>query len=331
MPARAVSAAVDAHDAAAGGSSVLRVSWSDGHSSSFPALWLRDHCPCAACRHPVSLQRQVDTAALDPHLALRSSYLASDGALVHVTFSPDAGGGGGGGGGGASSSSPTTVAPGAAESHASSFDAAWLRANCFDARARRERLASRRPRVPWGAELAATLPSAAVDYAAFVSRRGGDAGLRAAMGRLHDYGLVFLHGVPPTRAATRRLTRRIGFPRQTMYGVYWDTKPRAAAAVVDTAYTGSALFNHADGAYYRDPPGLQIFNCLVQAPQSPAPVRAGGERAAAAADGSNTYVDIARVAADLRRSDPDAFRFLSTTRGASCASCPSAACGCWCR
>jgi gamma-butyrobetaine dioxygenase len=30
----------------------LAATWSDGTTSFWPAIWLRDQCPCAACRHP---------------------------------------------------------------------------------------------------------------------------------------------------------------------------------------------------------------------------------------------------------------------------------------
>src|SRR4029434_4316165 len=30
----------------------LAATWSDGTTSFWPAIWLRDQCPCAECRHP---------------------------------------------------------------------------------------------------------------------------------------------------------------------------------------------------------------------------------------------------------------------------------------
>src|SRR5262249_31454008 len=30
----------------------LAATWSDGTTSFWPAIWLRDQCPCAQCRHP---------------------------------------------------------------------------------------------------------------------------------------------------------------------------------------------------------------------------------------------------------------------------------------
>ena len=35
----------------------VTLSWSDCRASRLPALWLRDNCPCAECRHPQALER----------------------------------------------------------------------------------------------------------------------------------------------------------------------------------------------------------------------------------------------------------------------------------
>ncbi|MYD75215.1 MAG: DUF971 domain-containing protein [Gammaproteobacteria bacterium] len=32
----------------------VRVRWSDGRTSVFHAMWLRDNCPCDQCVHPVT-------------------------------------------------------------------------------------------------------------------------------------------------------------------------------------------------------------------------------------------------------------------------------------
>ena len=37
----------------------VTLDWSDGRSSRFPALWLRDNCPCAECRHPQTMERTL--------------------------------------------------------------------------------------------------------------------------------------------------------------------------------------------------------------------------------------------------------------------------------
>lgn len=89
----------------------------DGHR--FHALWLRDNCPCATCRHE-SGQRLLDTRSLPDDLAIVRS--AENGGL-EVTFS---------------------------DGHESRFDRAWLRRQVGEPPARHRRV--------WDAKLQASLP-----------------------------------------------------------------------------------------------------------------------------------------------------------------------------
>ena len=42
-----------------------------GRVLRFPAAWLRDNCPCASCRDPVTGQRLLDLASLPDQAARR--------------------------------------------------------------------------------------------------------------------------------------------------------------------------------------------------------------------------------------------------------------------
>jgi gamma-butyrobetaine hydroxylase len=97
----------------------LVVEWDDGRRDALPALWLRDNCPCPACRHE-SGQRLLDTRWLPDDLAILS---AEANGSIAVSFS---------------------------DGHESRFDAAWLRANSGEPTARTRRL--------WGAEIQHALP-----------------------------------------------------------------------------------------------------------------------------------------------------------------------------
>nr|WP_232230412.1 TauD/TfdA family dioxygenase [Halomonas sp. 1513] len=37
----------------------VELTWEDGQRASLPLLWLRDHCPCEACRHPQTRERLI--------------------------------------------------------------------------------------------------------------------------------------------------------------------------------------------------------------------------------------------------------------------------------
>jgi gamma-butyrobetaine dioxygenase len=77
------------------------VTWDDGHESTFHAIWLRDNCPCAECRHP-SGQRLLDTRTLPDDVVLASARV--DDGSVEAVFG---------------------------DGHEARFDAAWLRAHCY--------------------------------------------------------------------------------------------------------------------------------------------------------------------------------------------------------
>jgi gamma-butyrobetaine dioxygenase len=79
----------------------VRITWDDGHASTFHAIWLRDNCPCAECRH-ASGQRLLDTRSLPDNVALAQAQIV-DGRIT-ARF---------------------------ADGHEAHFDAAWLRANCY--------------------------------------------------------------------------------------------------------------------------------------------------------------------------------------------------------
>ena len=59
----------------------------DGHLLRFPAVWLRDNCPCADCLDPVSGQKLKDITELPDGLAVSAAEDAGD--AVIVTYAPD--------------------------------------------------------------------------------------------------------------------------------------------------------------------------------------------------------------------------------------------------
>ena len=50
----------------------------DGHLLRFPAVWLRDNCPCADCLDPVSGQKLKDITELPDGLAVSTAEDAGD-------------------------------------------------------------------------------------------------------------------------------------------------------------------------------------------------------------------------------------------------------------
>ena len=58
----------------------LAATWSDGTTSFWPAIWLRDQCPCAQCRHP-SGQRLFEIGDLPERPLVERAAMQSDGSV----------------------------------------------------------------------------------------------------------------------------------------------------------------------------------------------------------------------------------------------------------
>lgn len=122
--------------------------------------------------------------------------------------------------------------------------------------------------------------------------------IKPFMQDLHKFGLVKVSNTPPSMDETEKFATKIGFVLPTIYGTMWTTNPKSDnEGYNDTASTNLELLHHTDGTYIRDPPGLQIFNCIAQAGE-------GGE---------SRYMDSFFVAETLKREDPEAFAFLAKT------------------
>jgi gamma-butyrobetaine dioxygenase len=71
----------------------LAATWSNGATSFWPAIWLRDQCPCAQCRHP-SGQRLFEIGDLPERPQIERVAMQSDGVRVawkgeeHVSIYP---------------------------------------------------------------------------------------------------------------------------------------------------------------------------------------------------------------------------------------------------
>ena len=109
---------------------MLTLRWDDGRISRFAAIWLRDNCPCPACRHPQAMERLHMFIDHETPCISQVTQTAAD--LVEVRFNQ-----------------------GTAQ-HAALFDVHWLRQHCYSSAAREEVRPSRRL---WDAGLNDALPT----------------------------------------------------------------------------------------------------------------------------------------------------------------------------
>jgi trimethyllysine dioxygenase len=204
----------------------LAVRWGDDVTSEYPWLWLRDHAHDAATLHPVTQQRQLYTAGIDPDLRGSDARIVDD--VVSVTWVDE---------------TPPSRLP---------ID--------FLVRFRQPRPARAAvdiERVLWdGVLIDEQWPTVA--YRSVID---GDDGVAEWLSRVAIYGFCIVEGTPVTVEASQELIRRVGYIRETIFGGFWDFQADLSKA--DTAYTNLELLPHTDGTYSHDAPGLQLLHCLA--------------------------------------------------------------------
>ena len=206
----------------------VQVTWDDGYAAGYHPLWLRDHCPCSACRHPQTRERTFRLLDLPEALPQPAVEASARGTLV-VRW------------------------PAMAEhaAHESEFDPGWLRQRAtadgdIDDTGRTQL---------WDAGIAADPP--AVDFGEVT---GSDAGLRRWLGQLDRYGFALIDNGPTEPGSIEAVVSRIGWPRETNFGRYFDvvSKPNPNNA----AFTAIALEPHIDLPNWERPPDFQFLYCL---------------------------------------------------------------------
>ena len=50
-------------------SAALTVTWDDGATTTYPWIWLRDHAHDEETFHPITMQRNIHTASIDPNIS----------------------------------------------------------------------------------------------------------------------------------------------------------------------------------------------------------------------------------------------------------------------
>ena len=200
----------------------------DGRPVRFPAVWLRDNCPCPDCLAPGTGQKLNDITDIPNGLAVTRAEDAGESVLV--TFAPD--------------------------QHRSVFPRSWLEDHALgedaDGDGRTED-----DKELW---LPADLDLPAMSWPSYLA--GGKAGMLEAVLRL---GFVLLSGLSAGPGRVLEVAASFGYVRETNYGRLFDVRVEPAPG--NLAFTSRAIRPHTDNPY-RDPaPTVQLLHCLRAAGQ----------------------------------------------------------------
>jgi gamma-butyrobetaine dioxygenase len=189
--------------------------------------WLRDNCPCPACRDPGSGQRLISIVSQAPDVTVRTAIEAADG--LHITFGPDG--------------------------HQAVFAWSWLADQSGPAAGERGEDGRRL----WtGCDFLAGPP-----VTSWQSYRTDDKTRLECLRGLLSAGFLLLRSVPAEPGAVLDVVASFGYVRETSDGRLFDVPAQTAAA--SPAATGPQLGPHTDQPY-RDPvPTLQLLHCLANA------------------------------------------------------------------
>jgi gamma-butyrobetaine dioxygenase len=197
-----------------------------GRALRFPAVWLRDNCPCPECLDPGTGQKRFDITGLPNGLGI--TLVQDAGESMLVTFGPD--------------------------QHMSVFSRAWLERYALDGDGSSDGDGrTEDDKQLWRPADLAGLP--ALSWSGYLA--GGKARALAAVLRL---GFVLLRDVPAEPGTVLDVAASFGYVRETNYGRLFDVRVEPAPG--NLAYTSEAIRPHTDNPY-RDPaPTVQLLHCL---------------------------------------------------------------------
>jgi gamma-butyrobetaine dioxygenase len=201
-----------------------------GRLLRFPAVWLRDNCPCAECTDPHSRQKFLDITDINGDLVVAEA--AEVGESVVVTYGPG--------------------------QHRSTFSRAWLAEHALDGYGDGDGRSEDDKELWLAADLdgrQAQVPEAT--WPRYLAEPAERVRSLTAVLRL---GFVLLHDVPATPGTVLEVAASFGYVRQTNYGALFDV--RVEPSPDNLAFTSREILPHTDNPY-RDPvPTVQLLHCL---------------------------------------------------------------------
>jgi gamma-butyrobetaine dioxygenase len=215
------------------------MSWDDsglelsvgGRVLCFPAVWLRDNCPCPACRDPDSGQKLKDITDIPNGLVVAAA--EDTGESVVVTYAPDR--------------------------HRSTFSRSWLADHALDGDGGGGGTQDD-GRTEDGKQLWLPADLDGLPQGSWPRYLAGPADRARVLDAVLRWGFVLLRDVPAEAGMVLEVAASFGFVRETNYGRLFDVRvePRPG----NLACTSRRILPHTDNPY-RDPaPTVQLLHCL---------------------------------------------------------------------
>ncbi|HTJ69695.1 MAG TPA: TauD/TfdA family dioxygenase [Actinospica sp.] len=240
--------------------------------SDYPAVWLRDNCPCPECAIPGSGQKLFGITDLPPIHEIQIKSLEQTNDNIDIVFAPDG--------------------------HKSRFDAHWL-AKHRPGRTLPHDDRTEDAKMLWQAADFAETPPPSATWDAFAQNLDARAD---CLESLLTKGFFLLHGVPLLDRAVLSVAETFGFVRETNYGDLFEVRVEENPA--NLAFSALPITPHTDNPY-RDPvPTIQLLHCLTNAAEGGDSGLVDGFHAAATLRRENPE------AFDLLTRTPVTFRYL---------------------
>ncbi|CAG4953700.1 unnamed protein product [Colias eurytheme] len=203
----------------------------DGEHLKFPHVWLRDNCQCEQCFHTSARSRIIDYSNFN--IDSKPKEVVKGANSVKITWD---------------------------DGHTSNFKLDWLKLRSFTPESQNKYtdIIYRPKRTTWhGKEFFKICGKH--DYNEIVTC---DEALYKWLYDVSVYGVAFIQNTPNRENAIHKIIARVGFPKQTHYGIQFIVQNVANTSNV--AYLSGNLQMHTDLPYYEYCPGVNMLHYLVQ-------------------------------------------------------------------
>lgn len=235
---------------------VVEVSFPNGTQGAFPYIWLKDNDPAGF--HPQTHERITDLTAIS--LDVTPARVETTDKTLTIHWQGD--------------------------EHTTEFDLEWLSGHVPGNR-------THDPACTGFTHWRSNLGAKGIPRARASDILESDEALKDWLRQTQIFGYSIVEGLADTTEAGMDVARRIGFLRQTNFGVTFEVQSKPNPN--NLAYTPIALPLHTDLTNQELPPGFQFLHCLANE----------------AVGGGSLFCDGYAIAEDLRTSDPEAFDLLA--------------------